>query len=171
MPCKKLTPGLILYPDNPSFFGVKYLNGCSKTSGVLHSKPCLYYIFLKSRRMWMCKFPVGILLFVCNLALVAQAKDSLVPEDPADRVGPGIVDFFKRDRTPPVYQVTRNHMHIGFRWQPYADQPKNSEADIERELGRVGSYASFWYMSLHTIPERKNLDYENIKNKEKKCSK
>ena len=114
----------------------------------------------------MCKFPVGILLFVCNLALVAKAKDSLVPEDSADRVGPGIVDFFKRDRTPPVYQVTRNHMHIGFRWQPYADQPKNSEADIERELGRVGSYASFWYMSLHTIPERKNLDYENHPSKD-----
>ena len=50
----------------------------------------------------MCKFPVGILLFVCNLALVAQAKDSLVPEDPADRVGPGIADLFERDGPPPL---------------------------------------------------------------------
>ena len=78
----------------------------------------------------MCKFPVGILLFVCNLALVAQEKDSLVPEDPADRVGPGIADLFERDGPPPNYQATRNHMHVGFRWQPYRKQPQNSEADI-----------------------------------------
>ena len=61
----------------------------------------------------MCKFPVGILLFVCNLALIAQAKDPLVPEDPADRVGPGITDLFERDGPPPNYQATRNHMHVG----------------------------------------------------------
>ena len=109
----------------------------------------------------MCKFPVGILLFVCNLSLVVQAKDSLVPEDPADRVGPGIADLFERDGPPPNYQATRNHIHVGFRWQPYRKQPKNSEADIKRELGKVGSYASFWYMSLHTLPEKKNLDYAN----------
>ena len=109
----------------------------------------------------MCKFPVGILLFVCNLVLVAQAKDSLIPEDPADRVGPGIADLFERDGPPPIYQATRNHMHVGFRWQPYRKQPKNSEADIKRELGKVGSYASFWFMSLHTLPEKKNLDYAN----------
>ena len=46
---------------------------------------------------------------------------------------------------------------MGFRWQPYANQPKNSEADIERELGKVGSYASFWYMSLHTLPRKRTL--------------
>ena len=91
----------------------------------------------------MYKFPVGILLFVCNLALVAQAKDSLVPDDPADRIGPGIDNFFERNGPPPNYQSTRNHMHIGFRWQPYPEQPKNSETDINRKLGKVASYASF----------------------------
>lgn len=111
--------------------------------------------------MWVCKFSVGVLLFVCNLSLVVQSKDSLVPEDPVDRVGPGIADLFERDGPPPVYQATRNHMHVGFRWQPYRQQPKNSEADIKRELGKVGSYSSFWYMSLHTLPEKKNMDYAN----------
>ena len=52
-------------------------------------------------------------------------------------------------------------MHVGFRWQPYRLQPKNSETDINRELGKVGSYASFWFMSLHTLPEKKSLDYAN----------
>jgi hypothetical protein len=32
---------------------------------------------------------------------------------------------------------------------------------MKRELGKVGSYASFWYMTLHTLPEKKNLDYAN----------
>ena len=114
----------------------------------------------------MYKFPVGILLLVCNLILVAQAKDSLVPDDPADRIGPGIDDFFERNGTPPNYQATRNHMHIGFRWQPYPEQPKNSETDINRELGKVASYASFWYMSLHTLPQKKNLDYANHPSKD-----
>ena len=111
--------------------------------------------------MLIYKFPLGILLFVCNLAQIAQAKDSLVPEDSADRVGPGIADLFEREGPPPNYQATRNHVHVGFRWQPYRKQPKNSEADIKRELGKVGSYASFWFMSLHTLPEKKNLDYAN----------
>jgi len=111
--------------------------------------------------MLIYKFPLGILLFVCNLAQIAQAKDSLVPEDSADRVGPGIADLFEREGPPPNYQATRNHVHVGFRWQPYRKQPKNSEADIKREIGKVGSYASFWFMSLHTLPEKKNLDYAN----------
>ena len=116
--------------------------------------------------MWMCKFPIGILFIACNLGLVAQAKDSLIPENPVDRVGPGIADLFERDGPPPIYHATRNHMHIGFRWQPYPNQPKNSEADIERELGKVASYASFWYMSLHTLPQKKNLDYANHPSKD-----
>jgi hypothetical protein len=111
--------------------------------------------------MWMCKFPLGTFLLMCSIALFVQAKNSLIPEDPEDRVGPGIADLFERDDPPPDYQPNRNHMHVGFRWQPYRLQPKNSEADMKRELGKVGSYASFWFMSLHTLPEKKNLDYAN----------
>ena len=111
--------------------------------------------------MWTGYFLRGILLLLSNLTLVIQAKDSLIPENPEDRVGPGIADLFERDSPPPFYQSTRNHMHVGFRWQPYRKQPKNSETDIKREIAKVGSYASFWYMSLHTLPEKKNLDYAN----------
>jgi hypothetical protein len=75
--------------------------------------------------------------------------------------GPGLDSFFDTESDVPDYDVTRNHMHVGFRWQPYPNRPKNSEHDISLELGRVASYASFWFMSLHTLPTRKNLDYEN----------
>ncbi len=111
--------------------------------------------------MWMRSSLWKILLPATGVAFVCQGSDSLIPEDPKDRVGPGIANLFERHEPPPVYEATRNHLHVGFRWQPYARQPKNSEADIERELGKVASYASFWYMSLHTLPQKKNLDYAN----------
>lgn len=113
--------------------------------------------------------------FLCQLttlllagfpSFTANSKDSLIPENLEDRVGPGIVDLFERNGQPPTYQSTKNHMHVGFRWQPYPEQPKNSEADINRELGKVASYASFWYMSLHTLPQEKNLDYAKHPSKE-----
>lgn len=85
----------------------------------------------------------------------SHAEDSLIPANPQDRVGPGIAALFENKGTPPDYEATRNHLHVGFRWQPYPDQPKNSEADIERELGKVASYSTFWYMSLHTLPSKK----------------
>ena len=103
---------------------------------------------------------------LCGLTPLAQAQNPLVPEDPKDRVGPGMAELFERVGPHPEYKPTRNHMHVGFRWQPYVDQPKNSEADIERELGKVGSYASFWYMSLHTLPQKRNLDYNKHPSKE-----
>ena len=111
---------------------------------------------------------LGILVWsVCGLTTLALAKENpLIPEDPKDRVGPGMAELFEPVGPLPEYEPTRNHMHVGFRWQPYIDQPKNSEADIERELGKVGSYASFWYMSLHTLPSKKNLDYQNHPSKE-----
>ena len=96
-----------------------------------------------------------------STCFVCLAENSLVPEDPQDREGPGIVGFFDREDSAPSYEATPNHVHVGFRWQPYRNQPKNSETDINRELGKVASYASFWYMSLHTLPEKKNLDYAN----------
>lgn len=96
----------------------------------------------------------------------SHAEDSLIPANPQDRVGPGIAALFENKGTPPDYEATRNHLHVGFRWQPYPDQPKNSEADIERELGKVASYSTFWYMSLHTLPSKKNLDYHNHPSKE-----
>ena len=115
-------------------------------------------------------FRFVLLLVTIGLAtanpLLCFAEESLVPEDPADRMGPGMLDLFEDEEQSPDYEVTRNHLHVGFRWQPYANQPKNSEADIERELGKVGSYASFWYMSLHTLPQEKNLDYANHPSKE-----
>jgi hypothetical protein len=83
-----------------------------------------------------------------------------------ERDGPGLVGFFDRDTPAPDYEATVNHKHVGFRWQPYAERPKNSEHDISLELGKVGSYASFWYMSLHTLPKKENLDYENKPSKE-----
>jgi hypothetical protein len=107
------------------------------------------------------------LLFLAgSTSSLCLAKNSLIPEDPQDRQGPGIVGFFNREGPVPSYKATRNHMHVGFRWQPYPNQPKNSEADIERELGQVASYASFWYMSLHTLPQKKNLDYANHPSKD-----
>ena len=118
---------------------------------------------------------IGMFLRVIHLGLISMAcagssfcfgEESLIPKDPKDRVGPGMSELFDRDGEPPVYETTRDHLHVGFRWQPYVDRPKNSEADIERELGKVGSYASFWYMSLHTLPSKKNLDYANHPSKE-----
>lgn len=108
----------------------------------------------------------GFIIVASVLGLVCFGEESLIPEDPKDRVGPGIADLFERDGGIPVYETTRDHVHVGFRWQPYVDRPKNSEADIDRELGKVGSYASFWYMSLHTLPSKKNLDYANHPSKE-----
>ena len=67
-------------------------------------------------------------------AFFCLADDSLIPQDPADRVGPGS-DLFENQGKYPDYEVTRNHLHVGFRWQPYANQPKNS-GHIERELGK-----------------------------------
>ena len=61
--------------------------------------------------------------------------ESLIPKDPSDRVGPGMKELLK-EKAHHRYENTRNHMHVGFRWQPYIDQPKNSEFDIERELGK-----------------------------------
>ena len=107
------------------------------------------------------------LLFLAgSTSFVCLGKNSLIPEDPQDRERPGIVGFFDREGLAPAYEATRNHVHVGFRWQPYPNQPKNSEADIERELGKVTSYASFWYMSLHTLPQKKNLDYANHPSKD-----
>ena len=112
--------------------------------------------------VWMRIFNFCRLLFLAgSTSFVCLGKNSLIPEDPQDREGPGIVGFFDREGLAPAYEATRNHVHVGFRWQPYPNQPKNSEADIERELGKVASYSSFWYMSLHTIPQKKNLDYAN----------
>ena len=118
-------------------------------------------------RVWIRLFTFCRLLFLAgSTSFVCLAKNSLIPEDPQDREGPGIVGFFDRDGPAPSYEATRNHVHVGFRWQPYPNQPKNSEADIERELGKVTSYASFWYMSLHTLPQKKNLDYANHPSKD-----
>ncbi len=106
-----------------------------------------------------------ILLFMSVLAFSLQAVraagDTNAP--PANLVpeGPGIDRLFDTDGDIPDYKATRNHLHVGFRWQPYPNRPKNSEHDISLELGRVASYASFWYMSLHTLPTRKSLDYKN----------
>jgi hypothetical protein len=112
--------------------------------------------------MWIDIFKFCISLFWAgSIAFVCHAKEAPIPEDPQDRLGPGLTSFFEREGSPPDYNVTRNHLHVGFRWQPYPNQPKNSEADIQRELGKVASYASFWYMSLHTLPHRKSLDYKN----------
>ena len=108
----------------------------------------------------------GLVFLAGSTTSVCLAKNSLIPEDPQDREGPGIVNFFNREGPVPSYEATRNHVHVGFRWQPYPNQPKNSEADIERELGKVTSYASFWYMSLHTLPQKKNLDYANHPSKD-----
>ena len=109
---------------------------------------------------------LGLISLACAGSSFCFGEDSLIPEDPQDRVGPGMSALFERDGAPPVYETTRDHLHVGFRWQPYPGRPKNSEADIERELGKVGSYASFWYMSLHTLPSKKNLDYANHPSKE-----
>ena len=107
------------------------------------------------------------LLFLAgSTSFLCLAKNSLIPEDPQDRKGPGIVGFFDSKGSSPSYEVTRNHVHVGFRWQPYPNQPENSEADIERDLGKVASYSSFWYMSLHTLPQKKNLDYANHPSKD-----
>ena len=95
---------------------------------------------------------------VGSFSLIGKSVEYLIPENTENRVGPGIEGIFDREDSPAIYQATRNHIHVGFRWQPYRKQPKNSESDIKRELGKVGSYASFWYMSLHTLPEKKNLD-------------
>ena len=65
-------------------------------------------------------------------------------------------DLFENQGKYPDYEVTRNHLHVGFRWQPYANQPKNSEADIERELGKAGSYASLVYVSSHSSPRKES---------------
>ena len=117
--------------------------------------------------VWMRIFNFCRLLFLAgSTSFVCLGKNSLIPEDPQDREGPGIVGFFDREGLAPAYEATRNHVHVGFRWQPYPNQPKNSEADIERELGKVTSYASFWYMSLHTLPQKKNLDYANHPSKD-----
>lgn len=107
-----------------------------------------------------------LLFLTCLFGHICQGKNSLIPENPEDRAGPGIEHLFDRGNTPPDYEVTRNHLHVGFRWQPYPGQPKNSEADIARELSKVSSYASFWYMSLHTLPHKKNLDYANHPSKD-----
>lgn len=115
-------------------------------------------------RSFLCQ--LSTLLLAGFPSFTANSKDSLIPENLEDRVGPGIVDLFERNGQPPTYQSTKNHMHVGFRWQPYPEQPKNSEADINRELGKVASYASFWYMSLHTLPQEKNLDYAKHPSKE-----
>ena len=82
------------------------------------------------------------------------------------RIGPGFSYLFESTNPPSNYESTKNHLHIGFRWQPYTDRPKSSEADINREIGKVASYASFWYMSLHALPEEKNLDYHKYPSKE-----
>ena len=86
------------------------------------------------------RFSRCLVLAVGFAGAICSAEESLIPEDPLDRVGPGMADLFLRDGEAPVYEATPNHLHVGFRWQPYPDRPKNSEADIERELGQVGSY-------------------------------
>ena len=88
------------------------------------------------------------------------AEESLIPVDPAGWVDPGIPDLFEVDGKDPGYEVTRNHLHIGFRWQPYADQPKNPEADIEMKLVFVG-YLKISSPELDTVkikfPVKHNL--------------
>jgi len=131
-----------------------------------HSSSCHRFIFSNPQGMVRLVLLCVIMGMVTTSPFLCFAEESLIPKDPAERVGPGIPDLFEVDGKHPDYEVTRNHLHVGFRWQPYADQPKNSEADIERELGKVGSYASFWYMSLHTLPQKKNLDYKNYPSRE-----
>jgi len=92
--------------------------------------------------------------------------ETLVPENPKYRVGPGMSDLFEYKSLPSAYEATKNHLHVGFRWQPYESRPKSSVADIEREIGSIASYASFWFMSLHTLPKEKNLDFKNYPSKE-----
>jgi len=104
--------------------------------------------------------------WVFSFYMVCLGDNSLIPTNSKDRAGPGFAELFENEGLSPAYEVTRNHKHIGFRWQPYIDQPKNSEADIQRELGKVGSYASFWYMSNHTLPHERNLNYNKYPSKE-----
>jgi len=105
-------------------------------------------------------------IFTALLTNFCNGESELIPVDPDQRVGPGFSDLFKNNKSSITYEVTKNHLHVGFRWQPYTDRPKSSEADIERDIGKIASYASFWYMSLHTLPSKKNLDYENHPSKE-----
>jgi hypothetical protein len=103
-----------------------------------HSSSCHPFIFANPQGMVRLVLLWIIVGMVITSPLLCFGEESLIPEDPADRVGPGIPDLFEVNGKLPDYEVTRNHLHVGFRWQPYADQPKNSEADIERELGKVG---------------------------------
>jgi len=84
----------------------------------------------------------------------------VVPPD-SPREGPGLRGFFEDVHPIQPYEATPNHMQVGFRMQPFPGRPANAEHDISLELGKVSSYASFWFMSLHTLPQPENLDFAN----------
>jgi hypothetical protein len=48
------------------------------------------------------------------MGLDCLAEESLIPEDPKDRVGPGIADLFDRDGGIPVYETTKGPYACGF---------------------------------------------------------
>ena len=59
-----------------------------------------------------------------------------------------------------AYEPTSDHLHIGFRWQPFKNRPLSSIHDINLEIGQKSSYATFWYMLGQTVPQEKNADYD-----------
>ena len=89
----------------------------------------------------------------------------VVPPD-CPREGPGLQRFFESSHPITPYEANPNHLQVGFRWQPMPNRPTNSVHDIALELGSVGSYASFWFMGLHTHPTPENLDYDKAPSSE-----
>ena len=110
---------------------------------------------------------IFVIVFILTALITSYciSDGETIPGDPGERVGPGISGLFDHNGSL-IHEVTKNHLQVGFRWQPYTDRPKSSESDVKREIGEIASYASFWYMSLHTLPNKKNLDYENYPSKE-----
>jgi hypothetical protein len=109
--------------------------------------------------MWRTGIWAGLTVVSMTLPVFRALADTNAPPEDPERQGPGMDGIFDSEYEIPDYKATRNHLQVGFRWQPYPGRPKNSEHDISLELGRVASYASFWYMLVHTLPEEENLDY------------
>jgi hypothetical protein len=69
--------------------------------------------------------------------------------------------FHSSADAPADYAWTRDHMHVGVRWQPFGRE-KNDANDAERPvISEDSSYAQFWVSWGAAEREQKNTDYAN----------
>ena len=99
-------------------------------------------------------FSALFLSFLLGSASVILSQDREVTDVPC------FLDEVNKDEEVPDYTWTKDHMHVGVRWQPFYGRPLANAYDAERPVISIASsYAQFWVSWSAMEPAEAFTDY------------